>query len=883
LIHAPRTRLDFAITITELADMSQPAVSTPIAETPAAPHLVNEGRGVAEELISTVRTVQSTLRGLLAHEALFGKGALAGVEKTLEEVESRLARQELLVVVVGERRSGKSTLLDAIVGDRLLGGARGKSSVVTLLRRRALPSYRARLASGAIEDFSRRVPDKTSKLVLATEKLEQAVSANEALCRAKRSELRRAIESRERADLDAEQARSGVAGAREREGAVSSELSGLEDEATELERAVGELSLQIPAQVRVVPPSWALWLWLLHSLYVLFRRGVWQRYQTLLRERDEQRQRLLTRRNAAREAAQARQLAEAGQEPLGSGADQARVHSSEVEQALRRAEAERERVRGELEALRSEREHHESERWRQFFAELGALSQRSDVVELSIDYPAKLLPDDVTIVDIPGLVSAADPEWSLLSEQADGCILVSELDRAVSEQAKQFLRELREVVPHVLLVLTKMDQAFQNAARRGEAKPWDQVELARRIGTRRFARELGRDPSSVLSISVAAEAVLSERGSELALRFDGEIEKLFVLLRRERALILGARAADALRRCIASFSAAEARAERAYRERIATLEQQRTPEPDVFKQELLADVEPAVVAAASETIGPASTALQESFLLLQRWCEQSVDACATSSALLELAEQLSLDLPQRAANARRDAYLELESSIDRGVAKLERGLLQAVRTRYQLLHELRRSSTSSPRLGAAAEEDQPNFDALAPQMRRVIADFRKSRFALGASGSLAGLAGGALVNPWVAAGAGAIGGLLALARRESTLRSQALNVLTATLAQQEMAYLARLREEEPMVIAAIRSALERSLERAIIHFGRWITEPLEAERRAIEAERQNLLQLEQLREQVCARDRDLERSLRDAVSASAGLSQLPPASLRDRG
>jgi hypothetical protein len=856
--------------------MSQPALAIPLTEASSSADPVDAGGGVADELISTVLTVQSTLRGLLAHEALFGKGTLAGVQKTLEEVESRLARQELQVVVVGERHSGKSTLLDAIVGDRLLGGARGQSSVVTLLRHRAVPSYRARLRSGAVEDFSRRVPDSTHKLAQAAERLTQALSDSEAVCRTKRSELRRAIETRERADLDAEQARSGVAGARELEGAVASELSGLEDEATALERAVGELELRIPARVRAVPPRWAIWLWLLHAVYVLFRRGVWQRYQALLQERDQQRQRLQTRRNAARDAAQARQLAEAGQEPLGSGADQARVHSSEVEQALRQAEAERARLRGELEALRSEREHHESERWRQFFAELGALSKRSDVVELSIDYPAKLLPEDVTIVDIPGLVSSADPEWSLICEQADGCILVSELDRAVSEQAKQFLRELREVVPHVLLVLTKMDQAFQAAIRRGEAQPWDQVELARRIGTRRFARELGRDPSSVLSISVAAEAALSDRSSELALRFDSEIEKLFVLLRRERALILGARAADALRRCIASFNAAEARAESAYRERIATLEQQRTPEPDAFKQELLANIEPAVVAAAHDTIEPARTRLQEGFLLLQRLCEQSVDACAKPTALVELAEQLSLDLPQRAADVRRDAYLELESSIDRGVAKLERGLLQAVRTRYQLLHELRRSSSSSPRLGAAPEE-QPNFDALVPKMRQTIAEFRKSRFALGASGSLAGLAGGALVNPWVAAAAGAVGGLFALARRESTLRTKALSLLTATLAEQEVAYLARLREEEPMAVAAIRSALERSLERAIIHFGRWITEPLEAERRAIEAERQNLLQLEQLREQVCARDRDLERTLRDAISASAGLSQLPHA------
>jgi hypothetical protein len=65
--------------------------------------------------------------------------------------------------------------------------------------------------------------------------------------------------------------------------------------------------------------------------------------------------------------------------------------------------------------------------------------------------------------------------------------------------------------------------------------------------------------------------------------------------------------------------------------------------------------------------------------------------------------------------------------------------------------------------------------------------------------------------------------------------------------------------------------VERSLERALIHFGRWIAEPLAAERQAIESEREKLLELERLRDQVLARDVELERSLRAAAGASAGL------------
>jgi GTPase SAR1 family protein len=848
--------------------MSDPGAWTTSEELPT--RIFAHGKSGEDALSASVRAVLDTLRGLAEHENLLGTGELHEIKATVAQVEERLARQRLQVVVVGERGSGKSTLLDAIVGDRLLSGARGQSKAVARLERCPVPTFRARFESGKVDDFSARTKDTAGERARAAEELARALDEAEQRCRAQRLELRRAIEAKERADLDAERARSGVAGARELEGVTHGELNALEDDAGRLDRGIGELELRLPPSARTPPPRWAVWWWLVHALSLLFRRSAWRRYRSLTLERAQLHERLSARRLLAREAAEARALAEAGLEPLGSGADQARTHSGEVEQALREAEAARDRLRGELEVLRSELEHHQSERFRQFFAELQALSHRTDLVEIAIDYPAKLLPEDVTIVDIPGLVSEAAPEWQLIREQADGCILVSELDRAVSEGAKRFLRQLREVVPHLLLVLTKMDQAFQEARRRGAEEPWNEVELARRIGTRRFARELGRDPNSVLSIAVAAESALLATDSELVSRFDEEVEKLFLLLRRERALIVGARAADALRRCVAGFADAEARAEAAYRNKITALERQRTPEPDVFKQQLLSEVEPALEAAANEATEHLSTSVENGFLLLRRLCEQEVDACATRSGLVDLAERLARDLPERIEQLRQEIFLELDSNMDRQLAKLEQGLFQAVRTRYQLLHEIRRLTGSSPSLIGVGEAPV-RFETIASEMSELLVDFRKGRLTLGLSGSVAGAAGAAIVHPWASLAGAAFGALLALARREGALRQQALVVLTRALGKQELEFRVELEALVPRVAASLRTNVERSLERALLHFARWIAEPLEAERQLIERERQKLVQLETLRDRVSACDRDLESSLKAATLISAGL------------
>lgn len=831
--------------------------------------------GEGDALLSVATAALLTLGKLTEHSQLLGSAAAKSLEETVRGAQQRLARAELNVVVVGERQSGKSTLLDAVVGDRLLGGARGQIAVPTFIRRRETASYVATFRDGTTEDFAKLVPDSTPEFVEKAERLERALADIKKRCAEGRTALRRAIEARESAELASGEAQRDLEEAGRMAGTATKELAVVETDAGRVDDAIAEVEPEIPRIVRREPPRWAVWLWLIRLFFVVFKRGVWVRYRALVRERELMQSRLLEGRTDARMRSEARQSAEARAAPLASGVTSAQTEAGDVERALRAAEKERDALRAELEDLRSKQEHYESERRRRFLADLKSLcgeqGRARGLAELAVDYPARLLPEDIAIIDMPGGSSGGATQWNTIRERADGCIFVSELDRAVSESAKQFLRQVREVMPHLLLVLTKVDNAFAAAVTRGGSDPWAQVEQARRIGTRRFARELGREPESVLSIAVAAEVALMPRESELARRFVSEIAKLFQLLRHERAIILGAHAGSAIRRCIGSIGEAEDRAERVYREKIAELESKRTPMPEAFSQERLAAAEPEIEACAQEALGRALASLRTGFSVPRRLAEQTVDGCEHRRSLANAVERTSPELAERVRRVRGDAYIELEAGMERAVEAVTAKLLQELRDRYQLLHKIERATRSFPRLGAP-DDALPDFASVVPEIRSAVDAFDKGRYALGAGGIAMGAAAGVFTFHWVGALAGgAAGALSAFARRESALRKRAIDLVTQALSAQEALYAEELQSAAGLVRDTIRSSIQRSLERAILRFGRWIAEPIEAEQQAIDAERHKLAELERLRAELTEHDQEIEKRLRAAADASVGL------------
>jgi hypothetical protein len=831
--------------------------------------------GEGDALLDAVESALVTLSKLTGHGGLFDATAAKSVEQTIHGVRKRLDRNDLNVVVVGERQSGKTTLLDAIVGDRLLGGARGQIGVPTFIRRRDSAGYVATFRSGATEDFAELLPDSTAEFVKTEERLEQSLADAKQRCVRGRSELRRAIEAREGAEQAAEDARGKLEEASRVAGTATSDLALIERDAGRVEAVVAEIEPAIPEILRRTPPRWAIWIWAFRVLFILFKRGVWKRYQAILAERESARARLLTGRNAAQDSSQARASAEVRVEPLVSGVTSAHAQAGDVERTLRAAEKERDELVGKLADLRSEREHYESERRRRFFSDLKALSgergRERGLAELVIDYPARLLPSDVTIIDMPGDSDDGAKQWEAIRERADGCIFVSELDRGVTESAKQFLRRVRESMPHLLLVLTKVDNAFAAAVTRGGGDPWAQVDQARRIGTRRFARELGRDPDTVLSVAVAAEVALMPRDSELGRRFESEAAKLFQLIRHERAIILGAHAGSAIRRCIGSTAEAEARAEAAYRTKIDELERKRTPLPETFTQARLAAAGPDIELAARDALSRAVAALQSNFSVPRRFAEQAVEGCAERRGLPMAIERVSDELSERVKVARREAYLELEAGIERGVEAIAGRLFEELRQQYRLLHKLERSASSSSQLGPPAD-DSVGFTPLVPEIEKAVAAFDKGRYALGASGVVMGGAAGLMSFHWIGAAVGAaFGGLSAFARREGALRKRALGVVSEALSRIEAKYVDEMNSLDVSVQSAIRQATERDVARAILRFGRWINEPIEAEQSAIDAERRKLADLESVRAELAEHDHELERLLKAAADASVGL------------
>jgi hypothetical protein len=93
----------------------------------------------------------------------------------------------------------------------------------------------------------------------------------------------------------------------------------------------------------------------------------------------------------------------------------------------------------------------------------------------------------------------------------------------------------------------------------------------------------------------------------------------------------------------------------------------------------------------------------------------------------------------------------------------------------------------------------------------------------------------------------------------------------SALGAQEQALTERLRALRAPIVDAMRGRLTRSLSRAVVRFGRWIAEPIEAERAAIQKERDKLHEMQELRERLHRHDVRLAELMAAAVKSSVGL------------
>ncbi len=859
-------------------DENGQSTASPRTEAPVRPPSGNAGLALLDEVHATMQT----MAGLLEHEPELGAEAVDAIRTALVEADERLRRHAITVAVIGEEQSGKSTLIDALIGQRLLGCAGTPPDLATSVRNAPVCEYTAAFANGDEEHFSQRVPDPRPRLTVELARAERALAEARSHQTAVRARVAGAEDAIERARGPRAEAFRALESARREAAQATNRQEEAEQQKRTAEGALARAESAVPIVALRKPPWWAFWLWLAHVIVCALARHRIAAYHEAHEQRrvaDEQlahlrtEAALLTERCSAREhdlpAADA--PVEAAERALAAATRQREAADAEVVM--------RERQREERILALEDAPH---ERTVRFCAELRALldpQQRlAGLVRLDIEMPTRLLPDDVIIMDVPGVASRVIDDKAharalqIISREADGFVLVSELERAVSGQTMATLQELREIVPHAILVLTKMDDSLAEANRKAEGDPWKEVEKARRISTRRFAREVGRDPSTVLSVAVAAQSVLDDRDPTRRYRqqFDEDIATLFELVRRERVLILGARCASIVRGGLGRIEQAAQIAERTYHQRLAELLAKRTPNPEGFRTERMAACEASMNDGAARVAEGASLALAAPMQIVDSECTRIIMAARHPRDLRAVGPELERVIADGVVKAAEEVREYVDRETRRTLLAIEEEAFRALRQQYDLLHEIMSENASPVRIETPDFRDQgrppvPTFEAR-------VRTFEHARMGIGVGGAVAGAAVGTLLLFGAGSGLGALlGSSAVLAWPMDALRRACAGDVKAHLAAVHAAMAERTAAIAPSIATTLRERLEHSIAEALARFQRYIAEPIEAERTAIQKERERLQDLQSLCCRLEQLDRNLAHRMQEAGDESLGL------------
>lgn len=845
----------------------------PISAFPPAaevPSLGVEGDALVDEVIAALQTLH---RLTTQHADLLGEDATNAIRTTAKQVLQRLNRNELTVVVAGEPGSGKSTFLNAVIGDLRLGKARD-APVPTFLRRGAAPDFRFRFADGKRIDFAELVPDEQRKvdqqLVKAEEGFEQAESRHQALLL--KAESAREAVARDEAELVRQ--REALNSMRETVRSLEGMLGGAEMAVQHTAERVAVVERNTPRSIVARGTQLSFWGWLLQWWFKLLYSEPWSVLAEARQQHDDAAERLRAMKQRMQETDQACVDIEDRVLSVRVSLETRTSQLGAAERVLPAAERATGEARRAMEQERTKLGRYFEERQDRYFSELARLvKSQPPPVELSLDYPADFLPDEVAILDAPGVTNenASNDVWELIRQQADGCILIADLEKGISPPTERFLERLREFVPHVLLVLSKMDAAFGEAQRRGEKEPWSAVEGARRARTQRFAEQIGRAPDSVLSIAVSALAKVEQPESELGKHFEVELRKLFRLLRHERAIILGTRAARFLKESLSRISDAEKRAEASYRERIRALEADHVPEPEGFHRQAIAKSAQGIERAAQTAVAQASELVRSRFAELRSKSGDQIRASVPEKQFKDTCIAIERNIGTEVRGVEAKALIDLEAQIEKSTSELEKRVFAELREKYRIDREVTRTRESFDR------PDRLMLNRQVPARAVVRSAIRKHgfvKFVLGLSGVAAGAGIGYFLHgPLGAAIGGVVGVLLAFVKTQRSIERRAIALMELELRKEEQAVLKDVMALLPRVQKNVHSTLDQSIEDVIIRFGSYIAEPFEAGQQAIAKERTSLGQLRELGQAMVKHDARLETLMKEAATASRGLCQ----------
>jgi hypothetical protein len=756
------------------------------------------------------------------------------VRVACEGASRRLSEARLTVALVGDAGAGRRTLVNALLGDRVLPtGVVRRGSTVTLVRRAPILEFSACSLDGrSVARLSRKMPDREALFEKSMAQIDLETTAAQALAA-------RLLTTRQRAEALERAIHEPADG--ERQGQVTRTF----------ERAAGPVT-PLPSPRRASLLWHVLWSWILR----LFLRG-------------SGRKRLPPEETSDGEARR------------GAPADQGVTHPAKLEEeraAIAALERELggvrsvEQIAAHAQRLRLERQKYARERRATFLSQVRDFDG-TDIGERIVEYPAKHLPEGLTLMDLPcpSVVGApvVEPIRSRVVRDVDALVVVADIARPPSGATASLVRELSQVVPVWLVVLTKADGPLQLLAAGGDGDLPSRIERVCREAFNRLKGVLGASVRRAPCIAVAAEATLEARpgSSPLADHFDATARALSDRLDGERPVVLAWREAMRIRMEVGELVRAQAREEDSCRKRLSTLESKRIPDPAAFRGRLLDRVEGAIEKGTDDLLATATGGLHAAIEgLRSEWTERisactarrDVDACVgviNESAAARIAEALE----QTAETVAREVHDVTET--------LETWAIEEIHTHYRLVRRLG-ADALAPVASELTSEDLERELLAAQPFEGAMDAFEKQRVGYGLGGAAAGAVLGTLIAPGIGTAVGAVLGVLAgLLKGTDSLKQECIAKIETCLNDAEGHARAQLQGKRADVSRVIRAALDEALEEGLGRLNDAITRLMTVERRTIEREAAKLGELTAARRALEECDERLARLVERASCA----------------
>lgn len=836
---------------------------------------------VGSELLRAVTNALSTLAELERHRHRMGDQPVNLAMEVVADARRRIERQELFVCVVGEKKAGKSTFLNAILGQPLLSTAvRECTGTVTFLRSGNDIAFKALLENGKTETFETAFRDRTVQVCRICDRSSNQVEA----CTHQAKELPVELEKL-RADRVASE---GLLASLSQQSVDSGktyeelclELGSKQTALTAFENELKTNSKNVPYAYRQETTWYDPVRWVGQKMLDKKAKPEWKEHLDQVKKCTQSKVELESFRKVVEKALEhcemlRRRIAETGQRLIDLG--KAIVIT---ERRLRELPARTVTRTHRYERLKSYKIDYVEVRKKAFVEAIGQLTDQNkrgaEVSRLEIWVPSVRLPRGLVIIDTPGVNTDnqvnRNRAWETIRRDADGCMVVSDIQQTVSQSTRDFVREVKGYLPHLILVMTKLDRALESAEIDDLADAQQQIEEAKRIGEERFAVAVGRPTDDILSFAVSALPALRNE-PKAAERFGQDTAVMAEILKNERALIVATRCATTIGTVSQQIASAQRVAEQGYAKEIADLEANRIPDPVAFCRQQMRTVQDKIESLSDEIASAGVDLVDAHYEQLGVAIIEQLGSCSSGSELKSCVEGIRNGLERQLGKVNRGIQTALAQPTAEAIRQLEEPLLNAIREKYRIVQSM--SGTAGRQVAKSDLGLKGKLPAIEINLSGIVSDYQSSQIGGVAGGAVAGAAIGSVVPVVGTILGGVLGGMAGMLFGPSfdATRSECIQKFAASMIEVKRHAMEVYANSGPAIRNELTRSLDRALQKTTSQYGKWIDGIIREERQRIENERSNLNHLVQLKERMVGHLHDLTRLTELARQQSRGLAR----------